>query len=437
MKLKSIYEYLSDYSKEEIDSALSKLSFQEKVLLTDRYGSDLDNPISSNGFTHEKSVKFYGSLIPKIKKLLIEQKNIVQEDPASEKENSLVETELEEKVLDLIDDNKSNNNICETLNINYEQLYQLLLNLKNKGLMLSRKYYSDGSIKYKRAKSITDLKSMNFFKADRAIITDSKENNLKFLAISDLHFGNSLERLDLINRAFDYCIKNNINIILCGGDLIDGAYTRGEQVITNLYKQIEYFIKNYPSDKNILTFSVAGDHDQSVLNKASLNIIDTCNNYRHDIIIGGYNNMRIFLKNDELFLQHKQDNNFTYQNSAPIILSGHLHKYSIDAKNNILNVTIPSLSNICQKMPSCLELNLQFNKGYIETALIKQIYFGNENIILNEMMCDLPSNRLIKYESINNIESYKNQEVVSSNPVQMIKKRPSQIDKFNQRYKKI
>ena len=74
---------------------------------------------------------------------------------------------------------------------------------------------------------------------------------MKFLLISDLHFGNELENLKLIDRAYNYCIKNGINIILCGGDFIDGSFSKGSQKITDLYDQIEYFIKNYPQDKNI------------------------------------------------------------------------------------------------------------------------------------------------------------------------------------------
>lgn len=66
-----------------------------------------------------------------------------------------------------------------------------------------------------------------------AIITELQENNLKLLVISDLHFGNELERIDLVNRAYNYCIKNNIHIILCTGDIVDGSYSSGVQKSVN------------------------------------------------------------------------------------------------------------------------------------------------------------------------------------------------------------
>ena len=77
----------------------------------------------------------------------------------------------------------------------------------------------------------------------------------------------------IYNGAKNYCIKNDIHIILCGGDLIDGSFSKGSQKISDLYQQIDYFIKNYPHDDSILTFGVAGDHDLSALGKFSINMM--------------------------------------------------------------------------------------------------------------------------------------------------------------------
>ncbi len=314
---------------------------------------------------------------------------------------------LKKQLLELIDRKKNNKEICETLNISTGQLYSLLLDLKNNGIMLSRKYYSDGSLKYKPIYTFFDLKKASLFETDKTIITDSKENEIKLLAISDLHFGNELERIDLINRAFNYCTKKNINIILCGGDLIDGTFSRSNQKISNLQEQIEYFIKNYPYDKNILTFSVAGDHDISAFTHESLCLIEKCNNYRHDIIIGGYNNAVINIKNDQILLHHHIDAGNTRISTAPIILHGHIHRYKTYIKDNALNVILPSLSNINQPMPTALELKISFNKGFFDVVGIKQIYFGEKDIVISESFFDLLKNRTVVFDDIKNIESFK------------------------------
>lgn len=429
--IKTIYEYFSDYKVEEIDEIIRNLPIEEKIIISDRYGSDLHNPKTSENWTRESSNIFYKKIIPKIKKLL--SKGIeVTEMPKLE---VIGQTE---KLLQLLKDERSNKEICEKLGINSQQLYNELLTLKNKGISHSRTYYSDGTIKYKNAWRISDLKKCYKSRSNKTIITDSSENNMKILLISDLHFGNELERIDLINRAFNYCIKNSINTILCGGDLIDGDFTKGTQRISDLYQQVEFFINNYPSDKNILTFSVAGDHDLSAFEHASLDIIQVCNNFRHDIVIGEYNNTIINLKNDKIHLYHHvSKGSLCYYVKAPIILHGHLHRYKTEIFNNVLNITIPTLSNLVQAMPSVLELNLSFNKGYIDNALIKHIYLGKQDIILSESTFDLLKDRTVDDGPIKNIENYKDESIDYSNVDKTLNKSlqtVSQIEKFNRRY---
>jgi len=68
-KLQTIYEYFGSYKKEQVDAMLEKLTEEERTLITLRYGDDFNNPIAGNLSKKEKN-KFYGSIIPKMKKLL-------------------------------------------------------------------------------------------------------------------------------------------------------------------------------------------------------------------------------------------------------------------------------------------------------------------------------------------------------------------------------
>ena len=389
--LQTIYEYFSDYTEEQVNNVIYGLSVDEILVIKSRYGNDLHNPSSQSDWKKENSNKYYGSIIPKMKrrlaKLLEQEKDV---------------DDYQAHLLQLIKEGKNNREICEIFNISFNQLYDELLKLKTKGVKYSRKYYSDGSIKYNK---ITKLKKLNE-NVNKTIITDNQEDNIKFLLISDLHFGNEFENLGLIDRAYNYCIKNGINIILCGGDFIDGSFSKSPQKITDLYDQIEYFIKNYPQDKNILTFGVAGDHDFSTLKRASLDIIEICNNRRHDIIIGGYNNAEINIKNDKIHLFHNMLGGRMHSAQAPIILCGHLHKYMTQQKNNSLYITLPTLSNINQQMSSALELDVSFSKGYISSAVIKHLYFGTQDFVLSESEFNLLNGRNTNNE-IKNVEGYR------------------------------
>ena len=69
-RLKTIYNYLNDYKKEDIDKVIKNLDEHDKHILFLRYGSDLNNPVTNKEFDREKTTYFYSYLIPKMKKLL-------------------------------------------------------------------------------------------------------------------------------------------------------------------------------------------------------------------------------------------------------------------------------------------------------------------------------------------------------------------------------
>ena len=299
-KLQTIYEYLSDYTDKEIDDAIFNLSTDDKVIIRERYGDDLHNPLPREGWNRTLSTKFYGSVIPKLKNILLQNKETVtiEETLENASSNNMINSnDILFNLIDLLQNGKNTEEICDTLKVDNKTLYKLLLELKNKGVKFTKDYGIDGDIHYKIINKIKNLNKKES-KTTKTITVPKSVNSVKVLAISDLHFGNQMERLDLLDRAYNYCIKNDIHLIFCGGDLIDGAYSSGDQRITNSYEQAEYFIEKYPFDKSILTFAVGGDHDFSAFYSDSIDIIEMCNNYRHDIIIGNFNNTIIdFLRN--------------------------------------------------------------------------------------------------------------------------------------------
>ena len=310
------------------------------------------------------------------------------------------------KLIELINEGKTCNEICHILNISNKQLYNNLTILQNKGFYYKRKYYSNGAIVYEPIKSIKKINEF-YTSNESSIITDSNELELKVLLISDLHYGNEFERNDLVDRAFNYCIKNDIHIIFLCVDMIDGTFSHVEQDISNVYEQIEHFVKDYPFDKNILTFSVGGNHDENGLRKSGQNIIEILRNYRHDIIISSYNNFFIDIKNDQIQLFHITHKSKVIKSKSSIVLYGHCHKYSCEQeKSKILHIYVPSLSdlNFNQPMPTAIQMTLQFDKGYIYDTYFNQIYFGNEDYILNEIKFNLLRGRYVKNSSILNEE---------------------------------
>ncbi len=67
---KTIYDYFENYSRLQIDDALSDLTQSEKAIITDKYGCNLDSFITSDNWNQEEAYIFYKKIVPKIKKLL-------------------------------------------------------------------------------------------------------------------------------------------------------------------------------------------------------------------------------------------------------------------------------------------------------------------------------------------------------------------------------
>ncbi len=388
-RLQTIYEFLSDYQESDINAAINELGEEEQEIIIMRYGDDLHNPVTSKDWNSSLASKFYGSVIPKLKGILVKSsRDIINIETDSK--------DLTFTLIELLKSNISTKEICDILKVDEITLYKLLLEIKNKGVSFLRKYNVNGEISYQRIKKFKEIKKANNKNNTKTIYTPNSSKSLKTLAISDLHIGNEAERLDLLDRAFNYCIKNNIHIIFCGGDIIDGAYSSGNQKITNIYKQAEYFIANYPHDKSIITFAVGGDHDYSALYRYGIDIAEMCNNYRHDIVIGGFNNTIINMKKDKIQLYHYLKAGMLLNVNPSLIFHGHFHNFQLKMQQDRLNIVLPSLSDITDTYPQALEVTLNFKDEFIESTDIKQIVFDQKDIILSNTHSILPENRKIK-----------------------------------------
>lgn len=99
VKLKSIYELLSDYTKEQVDEMLSRLGDEDMKLIRLRYGDDLEKPVSSK-MSKEQNNKFYGSLLPRMKTILRKIINEQKEARKVKKEESITLTNVETPIKD-------------------------------------------------------------------------------------------------------------------------------------------------------------------------------------------------------------------------------------------------------------------------------------------------------------------------------------------------
>lgn len=96
-KLQTIYEYFKDYTREQVDEMLIKLSEEERALIILRYGEDLDNPVQLK-LTKEDNYRFYGLLVPKMKRLLANPYGY--HGKRGRKTNNLQQKSIENEIID-------------------------------------------------------------------------------------------------------------------------------------------------------------------------------------------------------------------------------------------------------------------------------------------------------------------------------------------------
>lgn len=276
-------------------------------------------------------------------------------------------TDINNKILSMIVNNYSNDQICNELKISKKQLRNRIESIKQEGFNITKSYNYDGTQSFIFNKKFIE---------DEAMVTidgDLCGKGFKALAISDTHIGNHKSNMAYVDAIYNYCIEKNINIIFHGGDLFDGSI----QYSKSMQEQLEDFIVDYPKEENILTFLAFGNHEETFLTKYGINLKNVIEKYRDDVVPLGYGETPIKLANikDSIVMCHCQ-RNFELDG---VRLCGHSHRYRFFADDYNPQITIPTLSDYLHTCdyPGAVEL-------FIEPCNEKIRYLMLKHLIINE-----------------------------------------------------
>ena len=281
-------------------------------------------------------------------------------------------------LLKLINENKSINEITNILGISSNELYKYLLSLRKKGHRIVGNYYNNGDIYYELKKRIADNE---FF-----LNTDVSEKEIDLMVISDLHLGSFYETPKLLDRIYNFCINENIHVILNIGDFVEGCVNNTNVKIPPL-KQINHALRVHPFDSSIYNLLLLGNHDYSLLTNYGIDIETSIKESRYDIIPLGYGEEIINIKNDFIVLLHplKSSEMKTRNYKNTLIIRGHGHESKVcQDKNNLIMYT-PSLSKLNfnkSTNPGAIKLKLLFKNGFIKNVLITDLIFFNSKLLI-------------------------------------------------------
>ena len=248
-KGQTIYEYFNDYTKEQIDAMLEKLSDEDKALIVARYGEDLNNPVFGK-LSQQQTNKFYGTLVNKMKKYLFNQNKGIKTE--SEK----VETKENTNSYVVTSDKKEKDNSPAKTNV--ETI--------TKGDYIEMLKLSETPI-FSKMKDILTIKEMVIISlkfgyinekcfSDKAIAEFLGIQQSEVLAISKKYLNSELFQCQLIDKTKNYDEISKIVEKFPDNDKIQKKLIVVSKQITEYikeknYEEAEKIAKKFPNNEPI------------------------------------------------------------------------------------------------------------------------------------------------------------------------------------------
>lgn len=299
---------------------------------------------------------------------------------------------MTQELIKLINENKSLSEISEITKLSRKQLFIKMSMLRQSGYLIGKEYNYNGEINYLLSNPFNQNDNKLYIKADDDI------KSIRMILTSDSHYGNIKENLECTDKMFDYCVKENINLIFHLGDFFEGVLPNRYkmQKYSDVEEQIQKTFSNYPYVPNILTITCLGNHDASFWLDAGIDIKTILENRRHDIIPVGYAKGNVNIKGYNFIMKHQIERigKSNLKNKKGITLIGHSHKFSLNCQGagNKVEVYVPSSSNITQyndsymnlAVPSIIDAEFILNKNtqIITQGMFKQYILVNNQLIL-------------------------------------------------------
>lgn len=168
----------------------------------------------------------------------------------------------------------------------------------------------------------------------------------RFGFVTDTHFGSKYQQLTYLTDFYEKCEKLGVDYMLHAGDLSDGngSLYRGqrfEMFLHGYQDQEDFIVDQYPKIPGVTTRVILGNHDESFIKSADINILEKVAARRPDIEYIGRRGAYINLvdKKVRTYIQHpdggvayaisykpqKFIEGFASENKPQIFLMGHYH----------------------------------------------------------------------------------------------------------------
>lgn len=291
----------------------------------------------------------------------------------------------ERLLINLLDQNYSVDKICLELNCFYQDVFDAVNLLKEKGIYYYQYFDNKGEIYYTRKK----------INGDDPIKLKAINGQFSTLSLSDIHVGSMYDdekRLDIVSN---FILRKDIHYIFNTGDNIDGLPRNRNSFprrIPTVDKQIEEFLRVYPQSGGLVTICSEGDHDLRARTFDGKTFNEILKKERHDIkaYSSGYGIVK--LNNTEIMLCHDSSDPRIIQalTDEMIMIAGHSHFYDkniyFNGKNLSVRIINPSLSRLPEqngKSSGFLKIDFDVYGNDVACMHVNSYIFDNNNNLID------------------------------------------------------
>ena len=127
--------------------------------------------------------------------------------------------------------------------------------------------------------------------------------------ISDSHLGNKHQQITHLNRFYDLCYDRGIQVMLNCGDITDGngKVYRGQSYDLHTHgsdAQVDYAADIYPKRKGMITYMIAGNHDESFYKSDGSDVVKRIAEKRDDLLYLGMYGANLKLGDIKIYMLH-------------------------------------------------------------------------------------------------------------------------------------
>ena len=214
------------------------------------------------------------------------------------KEKKEYSKDIIDQLLEFIKKEKNISQVSENLELTPFEILGLVHDLIESGFNIIVKEYDDGFHLLNQGDPINQRDSHYNIEPD-------KNNEFKFVAISDVRLGSKSQQLGILNDIYRKANDMGIhNVILCG-NISAGLKPMTDtesNFIDGTQAQIDYIVKNYPKVDGIKTYFISGKLDDKHLTQNNINIGQRIADQRSDMVYLGEDSCDIDIDRVKLIL---------------------------------------------------------------------------------------------------------------------------------------